>query len=50
MLNENNHTYSFNLFESETLPFSNISVNLFNDIEIITEDIYLFKMKIKNIK
>ena len=33
MLNENNHTYSFNLFESETLPFSNISVNLFNDIE-----------------
>ena len=33
MLNENNHTYSLNLFESETLPFSNISVNLFNDIE-----------------
>ena len=33
MLNENNHTYSFNLFESGTLPFSNISVNLFNDIE-----------------
>ena len=33
MLNENNHTYSFNLFESDTLPFSNISVNLFNDIE-----------------
>ena len=33
MLNENNHTYSFNLFESVTLPFSNLSVNLFNDIE-----------------
>ena len=33
MLNENNHTYSFNLFESDTLPFSNLSVNLFNDIE-----------------
>ena len=33
MLNVNNHTYSFNLFESDTLPFSNLSVNLFNDIE-----------------